>query len=741
MAIQLRTNKASALTYNEMDRNFSSFFYSASIDNGNILKLWYTGSSTLNTAPGDDFGPARFIPIDLQPTTGAVPTLTVAGDPRTIQFRHSTNPILDADNGFLYNTAQQLGIGVSLPAANAKIHAKGTNTVPATLRLESTTTVGTNRRATVDFYQGTALMGTIGRHDHNDNNLYIKSWAPTGKFAIDSDPGHIRFVVGSNANYGAFTQAGFGIGTFLPQHTFHAEGNGYFAGRLGVGTGPGSAALHVFQTAQTGTLLGDFETIAQFGITPQGNVDSLKILSVRQQAGGNNWWSNGMRIQQDVDGSYHPYIQFSGFGNLHGFSIGTGESTSPHKPGDVGIAERLRITSTGKVGINTIAPNAQLDVNGDTIVTGSFTTTGNATIKGTATVDFSLTTGTTAAVGTNLSVGGRATILDVPLNAETNPRILVQSQTVGSVGQVQYITGIVPKGAIMMWTASVAPSGWAICNGNNGNTIGGIFIPDLRERFIVGAGGDNLDIISYNFNTFTINATLPFFNGTSTTNKPVQTTFTKVNETSLVNSNVFYNSALGSATNNPVTDNKYALYSAPGGTAQNSYFLVYNINTGNYRLYNNFVQNNGVTLSPGSYPYYDPPQGSLAVLSQVGDLVTYRPNFSTLIWQESNTGYAVGDKGGFNNVKLNTSETPAHFHHTSGSVFKSFTAGAGDYGNNSSTGTGTDGANNSQTAIGNLGENYNANGAALERTIGGDLPHENRPPYYALTFIIYHGVV
>ena len=90
MAIQLRTNKASALTYNEMDKNFSSFFYSASIDNGNILKLWYTGSSTLNTAPGDDFGPARFIPVDLQPTTGAVPTLTVAGDPRTIQFRHSS---------------------------------------------------------------------------------------------------------------------------------------------------------------------------------------------------------------------------------------------------------------------------------------------------------------------------------------------------------------------------------------------------------------------------------------------------------------------------------------------------------------------------------------------------------------------------------------------------------------------------------------------------------------------------
>ena len=36
-------------------------------------------------------------------------------------------------------------------------------------------------------------------------------------------------------------------------------------------------------------------------------------------------------------------------------------------------------------------------------------------------------------------------------------------------------------GMIMMYTGSTAPSGWAICNGQNGT-------PDLRNRFIVGAG-------------------------------------------------------------------------------------------------------------------------------------------------------------------------------------------------------------------------------------------------------------
>ncbi|SHF15683.1 Microcystin-dependent protein [Tissierella praeacuta DSM 18095] len=41
----------------------------------------------------------------------------------------------------------------------------------------------------------------------------------------------------------------------------------------------------------------------------------------------------------------------------------------------------------------------------------------------------------------------------------------------------------VPKGAILMWSGSntTIPSGWALCNGINGT-------PDLRDRFIVGAG-------------------------------------------------------------------------------------------------------------------------------------------------------------------------------------------------------------------------------------------------------------
>ncbi len=39
------------------------------------------------------------------------------------------------------------------------------------------------------------------------------------------------------------------------------------------------------------------------------------------------------------------------------------------------------------------------------------------------------------------------------------------------------------RGMILLWSGSIAaiPKGWALCNGSNGT-------PDLRNRFIVGAG-------------------------------------------------------------------------------------------------------------------------------------------------------------------------------------------------------------------------------------------------------------
>jgi hypothetical protein len=47
--------------------------------------------------------------------------------------------------------------------------------------------------------------------------------------------------------------------------------------------------------------------------------------------------------------------------------------------------------------------------------------------------------------------------------------------------------GVIPIGGIILWSGTIAaiPSGWALCNGQ---TVNGRTTPDLRDRFVIGAG-------------------------------------------------------------------------------------------------------------------------------------------------------------------------------------------------------------------------------------------------------------
>ncbi|HBL74256.1 MAG: hypothetical protein A2W90_18050 [Bacteroidetes bacterium GWF2_42_66] len=43
------------------------------------------------------------------------------------------------------------------------------------------------------------------------------------------------------------------------------------------------------------------------------------------------------------------------------------------------------------------------------------------------------------------------------------------------------IAGVIPSGVVVMWAGTAVPTGWAICDGNNGT-------PDLRDKFVLAAG-------------------------------------------------------------------------------------------------------------------------------------------------------------------------------------------------------------------------------------------------------------
>jgi hypothetical protein len=70
-----------------------------------------------------------------------------------------------------------------------------------------------------------------------------------------------------------------------------------------------------------------------------------------------------------------------------------------------------------------------------------------------------------------------------------------------------------PSGGIIMWSGSVAsiPSGWVLCNGSNGT-------PDLRNRFVVGAGSTYaVDATGGSADTITVSHTHTF-SGTTAEN-------------------------------------------------------------------------------------------------------------------------------------------------------------------------------------------------------------------------------
>ena len=87
----------------------------------------------------------------------------------------------------------------------------------------------------------------------------------------------------------------------------------------------------------------------------------------------------------------------------------------------------------------------------------------------------------------------------------------------GALASFKYtLNSFLPIGCIILWygTVGTIPTGWRLCDGNSGTpiTVGGIdyFIPDLRDRFVVGAG-QNYNVGSVGGST---DAIVPFHNHT-----------------------------------------------------------------------------------------------------------------------------------------------------------------------------------------------------------------------------------
>jgi hypothetical protein len=88
------------------------------------------------------------------------------------------------------------------------------------------------------------------------------------------------------------------------------------------------------------------------------------------------------------------------------------------------------------------------------------------------------TDGDNFSIGGNLAVTGTTTLTGT--TAAPTPSTSDDSTKIATTA---FVRDIIPTGVILMWSGSIAtiPAGWVLCDGNNST-------PDLRNRFIVGAG-------------------------------------------------------------------------------------------------------------------------------------------------------------------------------------------------------------------------------------------------------------
>jgi len=271
--------------------------------------------------------------------------------------------------------------------------------------------------------------------------------------------------------------------------------------------------------------------------------------------------------------------------------------------------------------------------------------------------------GSASTARTNLGLGTAAT-----LNAGTSANNLVQLDGSGALPAVDgsALTGIegVPSGVIALWSGSTGsiPSGWVICDGTNST-------PDLRDRFVVGAGNSYAVDATGGSNTVALSTSeLPGHTHTGTTASDGAHTHNVSGNTS--NSGTHTHTLSGNTSN-----------------------------SGNHT-------HNGSTSNTGAHTHF---------VSGVGAGGAFQ---NSLLGCNDNN--SVGNK--------NTDSQGAHSHNFT-------TAGGGDH-SHTLSGNAAAGGDHSHTVSGTAASGGAHTHSFTTDSTGSGSAHENRPPYYALAYIM-----
>ena len=216
--------------------------------------------------------------------------------------------------------------------------------------------------------------------------------------------------------------------------------------------------------------------ISEFDSTPANNtdIDSINIAEGCAPSGINNAIRELMsQLKDQQTGASGDNFTVGGNLVVTGTSVHTGATTFT---GAVVMSTALPVASGGTGATsNAAAAFAIKGANSDiTSITGL--TTALTVAQG--------GTGVTTSTGSGANVLGTSPSIASPTLTGTPiaPTASVGTNTT-QLATTAFVRSIIPAGVIMLWSGSVAsiPTGWVICDGTNST-------PDLRDRFVVGAG-------------------------------------------------------------------------------------------------------------------------------------------------------------------------------------------------------------------------------------------------------------
>ena len=306
-----------------------------------------------------------------------------------------------------------VGVGTSSPSSRLEVKGAGSTLTDAVLRINNPSTA-TYSTSILDFYSnGRTRAAIYGQQDNTGlggylifNNSYTSGVVgetmridSSGNVGIGTTSPQGKLNVGSGRSYFGANSETYSIGVGYTQARVNS-GQVYYigatdsatpsmvfsaatgtetmridsSGNVGINYASPAAKLHVSTTSSTayglisqspivGLTAGNYVNMAYFADARSTNNDGLRIVNVRDSTGsGNgNWETSSYRIRRSVDyNDGATGVQEEIVFGTQFLAFGTSGS------------ERMRIDSSGNVGIGTSSPSNKLTVAGNIQVTGAY---------------------------------------------------------------------------------------------------------------------------------------------------------------------------------------------------------------------------------------------------------------------------------------------------------------------------------------------------------------------------------